>query len=51
MLPIDIIPKPVQTVQREGSFLLNAETTILAAGDARSTGLQLASLLAPATGL
>jgi hexosaminidase len=51
MLPINITPKPVRTVQREGSFLLNAETTILAPGDARSIGLQLASLLAPPTGL
>jgi hexosaminidase len=50
MSPINIIPKPIQYVQCEGYFLLSPETTIVAAGDARKTGLQLASLLAPATG-
>ena len=50
MLPVNIIPQPDRVVQREGSFVLNAETCILAAGGARNTGLQLANLLAPATG-
>ncbi len=50
MSALSIIPKPVRCVQRQGTFLLNAETAILAAGAARKIGSQLASLLAPATG-
>jgi hexosaminidase len=50
MLPISIIPKPARYVQREGNFPLSVDTVILAPGSARGSGLQLASLLAPATG-
>jgi hexosaminidase len=50
MTPINIIPKPVRQVLREGHFNLTPATTILAPGDARKTGLKLADLLAPATG-
>jgi hexosaminidase len=50
MSPINIIPKPVRCVAQEGNFLLGPKTVILAPGGARKAGLQLASLLAPATG-
>jgi hexosaminidase len=46
----NIIPKPIRCESREGSFRLSPETAIRAARGARRTGLQLASLLAPATG-
>jgi len=48
---INIIPQPYRLVQREGAFILNSTTAILAPDDAKRTGLQLASALAPATGL
>lgn len=47
---ISIIPQPYRLVQHEGMFVLDAETAILAPGNARRTGLQLASAVAPATG-
>jgi hypothetical protein len=51
MSQINIIPQPVRSVQRKGTFVLNSDTVILASASARRTALQLASALAPATGL
>ena len=51
MSVINIVPQPYRLARQSGTFPLTADTTILAPGNARRTGLQLASSLAPATGL
>jgi hexosaminidase len=51
MSTISLVPQPYRLVRHSGTFSLTADTIILAPGDARRTGLQLASALAPATGL
>jgi len=47
---INIIPKPAFCAPMEGVFTLNTSTAIVTNADTRAAGLQLAQMLAPATG-
>ena len=48
---LQVIPKPVTTVAREGHFTLTGETTVIASGPAAAEAGKLATELRAATGL
>ena len=50
MPAIQIVPRPAQLTQFNGSFYLTPHTRLVAPGRARQVGLKLASWLEPATG-